>query len=96
MFTVNAGLKTGTVSVVTSDEGGLSNEQLAEMAKNKIVSVSETAPEPIKQQAHIFADNVQNILMFYIDLAKKEERATICNRLRTMGHPDLADIIRRL
>jgi hypothetical protein len=31
--------------LVTSDSGGLSNDQIAEMATNKIVYVSEGSPE---------------------------------------------------
>ena len=74
----------------------LSNEQISKLATNKIVSISENAPEPIKQQAHIFADNVRNVLHYYIELAKKEERATICHQLREAGHKDLAETIRRM
>jgi len=96
MFSVNSNIAVGQVGVATSDKGGLSNEQISELATNKIVSISENAPEPIKQQAHIFADNVRNVLHYYIELAKKEERATICHQLREAGHKDLAEAIRRM
>tara|TARA_R100001377_G_scaffold24519_1_gene13250 strand:+ start:178 stop:468 length:291 start_codon:yes stop_codon:yes gene_type:complete len=96
MFNEALGATAGTVGVMTSSNGGYSNEQIAEMATNKIVDVSDTAPEPIRQQAHIFADNVRNVLHYYIELAKKEERATICHQLREAGHKDLAETIRRM
>jgi len=96
MFNEALGATAGTVGVMTSSNGGYSNEQIAEMATNKIVDVSDTAPEPIRQQAHIFADNVRNVLHYYIELAKKEERATICHQLREAGHKDLAEAIRRM
>jgi len=96
MFSSEIGATAGTVGVVTSSNGGYSNEQIAEMATNKIVAVSDTAPEPIRQQAHVFADNVRNVLHYYIELAKKEERATICHQLREAGHKDLAETIRRM
>ena len=96
MFNEALGATAGTVGVMTSSNGGYSNEQIAEMATNKIVDVSDTAPEPIRQQAHIFADNVRNVLHYYIELAKKEERATICHQLREAGHKDLAKAIRRM
>ena len=38
----------------TSTNGPLSAEQLAEMAADEIVSVSDTAPAPIRDQAHVF------------------------------------------
>tara|TARA_R100001463_G_scaffold87490_2_gene142158 strand:- start:455 stop:745 length:291 start_codon:yes stop_codon:yes gene_type:complete len=96
MFSVNSNTTVGQVGVVTSDKGGMSNEQISELATNKIVSISKNAPEPIKQQAHIFADNVRNLLQHYIELARKEERANICHKLREAGQNDLAEVIRRI
>ena len=96
MFNEELGATAGTVGVMTSNNGGYSNEQIAEMATNKIVAVSDTAPEPIRQQAHVFADNVRNVLHYYIELARKEERATVCHQLREAGHKDLAETIRRI
>ena len=55
---------------------------------DKIVAVSETAPEPIRQQAQAFSDNVRNVVHYHIELARREERATICHKLREAGHPD--------
>tara|TARA_R110001592_G_scaffold91646_1_gene267988 strand:- start:379 stop:669 length:291 start_codon:yes stop_codon:yes gene_type:complete len=96
MFSVTSDTTVGQVGVATSDNGGLSNEQISEMAIKKIISVSESAPEPIKQQAHVFADNVRNLLHYYIELARKEERANICHQLREAGQNDLAEVIRRI
>ena len=86
----------GSIDVTTSDNGGLSSDQIAEMARKKIVYVSNDAPPAIKDQAQAFADKVEQILRFYIDLAKREERGTICQTLRKAGHKDIADFIRRL
>jgi|TARA_S200002703_G_scaffold110024_2_gene95709 hypothetical protein len=96
MFSVNGGMETGLIKIVSSDNGGLSNDQISEMAVDKIVAVSETAPEPIRQQAQAFSDNVRNVVHYHIELARREERATICHKLREAGHPDLADTIRRI
>jgi formate dehydrogenase maturation protein FdhE len=96
MFSVATEVAAGRVGVTTSDNGGLTNAQISEMAINKIISISENTPEPLKQQVHVFADNVRNVLHYYIELAKKEERATICHQLREAGHKDLAETIRRI
>ena len=96
MSSVSGGLITGFATVVSSDNGGLSNDQISDMATNKIVAVSETAPEPIRQQAQAFSDNVRNVVHYHIELARREERATICHNLRKAGHPDLADTVRRI
>lgn len=52
--------------VYTSDEGPLSAEQLAEMAANEIVSVSDTAPAPIRDQAHVFKKEVTRVIHKYL------------------------------
>ena len=96
MFSVNSDTIVGQVGVATSDNGGLSNEQISELATSKILSISENAPEPIKQQAHLFADNVRNLLQYYIELARKEERASICAKVREAGQLELANAIGRL
>jgi len=96
MFSVKGGIEAGFVTVVASNNGGLSADQISEMATNKIIAVSETAPEPIRQQAQAFSDNVRNVVHYHIELARKEERATIAHKLREAGHPDLADTIRRI
>jgi len=96
MFSVKGGIETGFVTVVASNNDGLSNDQISEMATNKIIAVSETAPEPIRQQAQAFSDNVRNVVHYHIELARKEERATIAHKLREAGHPDLANTIRRI
>ena len=96
MFSVKGGIESGFVTVVASNNGGLSNDQISKMATNKIIAVSETAPEPIRQQAQAFSDNVRNVVHYYIELARKEERATIAHKLREAGHPDLANTIRRI
>ena len=96
MISVGTGVDIGSIGVTTSDNGGLSSDQIAEMARNKIVYVSEDAPPAIKDQAQVFADRVEEVVRFYIDLAKREERGSICQTLRNAGHNDIAELIRRL
>ena len=52
--------------VYTSSNGPLSSEQLAEMAANDIVKVSESAPQPIRDQAHIFREEIKGVVAKYI------------------------------
>jgi hypothetical protein len=96
MISVGTGIDVGSIGVTTSNNGGLSSDQIAEMARKKIVYVSDDAPPAIKEQAQVFADRVEDVVRFYIDLAKREERGTICQTLRKAGHNDIADFIRRL
>ena len=95
MFEVNFG-SVGSVNVVSSDNGGLSNDQIADMAANKIMHISDEAPEPIRLQAEAFKDRVRNLVQYYVELARKEERATICAKVREAGQHQLAEAIGRL
>ena len=95
MFEVNVG-SVGSVNVVSSDNGGLSNDQIADMAANKIMYISDETPEPIRLQAEAFKDRVRNLVQYYVELARREERATICAKVREAGQHQLADAIRRL
>jgi len=96
MFDVGVGLTVEKVDVFTSDQGGLSNEQIAEMATAKIVYVSDQAAEPIKIQANLFREYVKKIIFDHLELAKKEERATLTQKLEKEGFKDFANIIRRI
>jgi hypothetical protein len=95
MFDLSIGT-VGSVNIMTSENGGLSNDQIADMLANKLIYISDDAPEPIRLQAEAFRDRVRNLAQYYIELARKEERASICARVREAGQHQLADAIGRL
>ncbi len=95
MFNVNVS-QLGSVVVKTSEKGGLNNEQIADLAVEKIASVSEDAPSHLKEQAKLFKEQLKGIIHHYLLLARKEERATIMQALRSSGHKQMAEYIRRL
>ena len=95
MFNVGVS-QAGKVNVMTSDKGGLSNEQLAAWAVDKIVSISDEAPPHIRQQANQFREHLKKVLYHYLVLAKREERGTIIQALRSSGQKETAEFIRRL
>ena len=96
MISVSTTMGISPVNVMTSDNGGLSDEQIAQMAVDKIVSVSDNAPDVIRDQANVFKENVKKILFHYLLLARREERATIVYTVRNSGNKELAEYIRRL
>ena len=95
MFNVGVS-QAGKVNVMTSDKGGLNNEQIADLAVDKIVSISDQAPPHIRQQANQFREHLKKVLYHYLVLARKEERGTIIQALRSNGHKEMAEYIRRL
>ena len=95
MFSLGSSI-VGSVNVVTSDKGGLTNEQVADLCVDKIVSISDQAPEHIKQQANQYKEHLKKLLYHYLLLARKEERASIVHILRSNGQKEMAEYIRRL
>mgnify|MGYP003112185995 FL=1 len=95
MFNINVS-ELGNVIVKTSEKGGLNNEQIADLAVDKIASVSDNAPSHLKEQAKLFREQLKGIIHHYILLARKEERASIIQVLRSSGHKEMAEYIRRL
>ena len=95
MFNINV-TEVGSVNIKTSDQGGLTNEQIADLAVDKIASISDQAPPHIRQQAKLFKEQLKGILYHYILLARKEERANIIQVLRSSGQKETAEYIMRL
>ena len=95
MFDLGSGT-VGSVNVMTSQQGGLTNEQIADLAVDKIASISDQAPPHVRQQAKIFKEHLKNVLYHYLLLARKEERASIVHILRSNGQKEMAEYIRRL
>ena len=86
----------GPLGVETTEYRGHTPEEWATMAANRIVSISNTAPEPIRQQAHAFKKQVEVLLADYMHKAVDSHMCTIGNKLEQQGHRDMAAIIRRL
>ena len=95
MFNVGVS-QAGKVNVMTSEKGGLTNEQIADLAVDKIVSISDEAPAHIRQQANQFREHLKKVLYHYLLLARKEERGSIIQVLRSSGQKEMAEYIRRL
>jgi hypothetical protein len=58
--------------------------------------VSETAPPAIREQADAFRNDLRQTLYFYIELARREERGTIANKMAKAGQTEMADLVRRI
>ena len=95
MFNVGVS-QAGSVNIMTSDKGGLTNEQIADLAVDKIVSISDEAPAHIRQQANQFREHLKKVMYNYLLLARREERGTIIQALQSNGHKEMAEYIRRL
>lgn len=90
---MSIGALVGTPLVVTTQNRGVSPDEWVELALNRIVNVSETAPMPIREQALAFRDDLRAVLRFYFKRVAKTERTTIANLLRKEGYNQIADKI---
>jgi hypothetical protein len=84
------------VGVRTTDKRGFTPEELAEQCVKRIVAVSDKAPPAIRDQARAFKNSVEAIVAQYMRQAILSDRTTVYNALTDAGHPELAELIRRL
>ena len=84
------------VKVRTANNRGYSVEAIAEMCADKVITVSDTAPDVIRAQAEAFKTEILHTVLQYIKMAVKEDRATMCAKIQEAGFPDLAEQLRRL
>ena len=91
-----AGTSVGTVKVVATEGRGHTPEELADLAVDRIMSVSKDAHPTIRQQAETFKESIRTLIAYYIRKGQQSERTTLYNLFRNQGHEDMAEIIKRL
>lgn len=92
--TLGAGMP--QVSIVATNGRGMTPEEVAELAMGKIMHVADTAPPEIAMQANAFKDRLRTVVIHYMKQAVASDRTTVYNALTDAGHPELAELIRRL
>lgn len=88
--------KTPIVSVATTHGRGFTPEEVAARCADRIVHVADTAPKEIADQARAFKAHVEKVVAHYMREAIASDRTTVYNALKDAGHPELAELIRRL
>lgn len=84
------------VEVATTSKRGFTPEELASRCADKIISVSETTHPALREQAVEFKKSIQVLLAHYMQQAIASDRTTVYNAIADAGHPELAELIRRL
>ena len=85
-----------SVDVVTTDNRGLTPEEITIMCLDKIMSVSDNAPPAIKDQAQAFRGHLERVVLEYMKQAIQHDRVTIYNAIKDAGYDKLAEHIRRI
>jgi len=93
---VNVPQNASLVDIKTSDNRGFTPEELAEQCVQKLISVSDSAHPGIRDQARAYSKHIETLVAYYMRQAIRRDRTTVYNALNDSGHPELADLIRRL
>lgn len=84
------------VEVHTTSGRGETPEEVAARCANKLMHVSDSAPAEIRDQARAFKAHIEQVVAHYMREAIASDRTTVYNAIKDAGHPDLAELIRRL
>jgi hypothetical protein len=87
---------TPLVQVHTTTGRGFTPEEVAARCADRLMSVADTAPLAIREQALAFKNHIERVVAIYMREAIASDRTTVYNALKDAGRPDLADLIRRL
>ena len=96
MFDSVGSSRINDVFVFTTENRGHSPEEIAEMAVNKILHISQDAPSHVREQALAFRERVKAVISEYMKKAIVSDRTTLWNVLKKEGFHEEAEIIRRL
>jgi hypothetical protein len=83
----------GGVVVNTTSNRGLTPEELADAAVEKIIYVGSKSHPAIREQAEAFKTHIRSVLIAYMKQAVVCNNTTIANRLTQAGHPELVKLL---
>jgi len=84
------------VQVHTTNNRGFTPEEVAARCADRLMSVADTAPMAIREQALAFKDHIERVVAIYMREAIASDRTTVYNALKDAGRSDLAELVRRL
>ena len=97
MFAASMNLPlTPIVTVTTTSNRGETPEEVALRCVNQLISVSDSAPQEIRDQALAYRASVLKVVTAYMKETVTNDRLTVYNALVEAGHPQLAAAIQKL
>ena len=94
-MTDSLGMGAFTVDVATTTNGGHPPEFWTEQAIKQIISIGDKTDPAISAQARAFRDQVEQVILFYMNKAIDCDRTTVAYILTQAGQPQLAQLISR-
>lgn len=86
----------GNIKVHTTKDRGHNVQELSDMLLDRIISVSDTAPQPIRDQALQYRKMIGEIIVWYMESAVRSDRDTICQKLIAVGQAEAANLIKKI
>lgn len=83
----------GSVIVRTTNNRGLTPEEVAERAVERIIYVGQQTHPAIRDQAQAFKEHIRHVIVHHMKEAIKNDRATIAIRMKDAGHPELIKLL---
>tara|TARA_R100001126_G_scaffold87981_1_gene56748 strand:- start:562 stop:858 length:297 start_codon:yes stop_codon:yes gene_type:complete len=98
MFTLKMDLPKDrpVVEVRTTNNRGFTPEEVSEQCVKRLISISNNVDPVLRDQAIAYAKNMEKVIASYMKEAINSDRTTIYNAIKDAGHPELAELIRRL
>ncbi len=96
MFSAMLTPEVGVVQTVATSGRGLNADELTAMALAKILFVGPDVPPAIRDQAEAYKARIEQVLRHYIGQAQKSQNTSVYNHLMQAGHPDAAEVVRKL
>jgi hypothetical protein len=93
MMTDILSIHNGDIKVLTTQNRGMTPEEIADLALDKIIYVGSKSNPLIRDQAEAFRKQIRSLLIIYIKQAVVSYNTTVANRLRDAGHPELIKIL---
>lgn len=84
------------VEVETTSNRGHPPEFWAKRCVERLIQVSDNAPPAIREQALTFQAQIEHVVLLHMRRAIQSDRTTVGQAVAEVGHPDLAELIRRL
>lgn len=89
----SAGVGIGKFEVHTTSNRGHSPEFYADRLTDKLIHVSAEAPQPIRDQAIAYRDNIRVTALMTLQNAIQSDRTTVAAALREAGLNEAADFV---
>jgi hypothetical protein len=84
------------VDVAATSSGGHPPEFWARRCVERLIQISDSAPEPILEQAKAFQQSMEGVILLHMKRAIQSDRTTVSHAVSEAGQPQLAETIRRL